>query len=465
MAIQILHRTVIVTVKVNRAVVAGENDNGVFRETDAVERPHDLPDLPVNLLDDIAAHAAVARADKRFLGHSGNVRIKQANFEEKWLVLPLLDELDGLGDNRAGEFLVFETGRLAAFHVADAADAVDDRAGVLFVRALLEQFGAFQASRFVAKVRDVAHLNRVTLLLGLVGYYGAVKSNASIGELGKVRLPSVESLLTISEAQTAVDGAENALLSRDIKLQARKEKYTTFADAWKRAEAAWKVYEPLPQNTEEEATWKKFVPAWEAWKKDHQAYVALSQEYDKTVMDQEKGSELYSKMASQALAINAESFAKAKIVLDQIVELYRAKSDNAQATYSKVDLLTVHSMLTLKEAQTGIDSAENALLDRSGDLADRKTSYDRITAAWQRIAAARKVYELLEQTPEEARLWQAFVPAWEKWKTDHEAFVALSKSYDGTVDGYRRSNELYKKMTEQGLVVNAVTFGAAETYG
>ena len=303
----------------------------------------------------------------------------------------------------------------------------------------------------------------ITLLLGLVGYYGAVKSNASIGELGKVRLPSVESLLTISEAQTAVDGAENALLSRDINLKARQEKYAAFADAWKRAEAAWKVYEPLPQTTEEEATWKKFVPAWEAWKKDHQAYVALSQEYDKTVTDQEKGSELYSKMASQALAINAESFAKAKALLDQIVEIYRAKSDNAQATYSKVDLLTTHSLLTIKEAQTGIDSAENALLDRSGDLADRKTSYDRITAAWQRIAAARKVYEPLEQTPEEARLWQAFVPAWETWKSDHEAFVALSKSYDGTVGGYRRSNELYKKMTEQGLVVNAVTFGAAET--
>ena len=304
----------------------------------------------------------------------------------------------------------------------------------------------------------------ITLLLGLVGYYGAVKSNQSIGELGTVRLPSVMSLLVISEAQTAVDGAENALLSRDINLKARQEKYATLAAAWKRAEEAWKVYEPLPQTTEEEATWKKFVPAWEAWKKDHQTYVALSQEYDKTVTDQEKGAELYSKMASQALAVNAESFAKAKALLDQIVEVYRSKTDNAQATnYSRVDLLTVHALLTIKEAQTGIDSAENALLDRSGDLADRKTSYDRIAAAWERVAAARKVYEPLAQTPEEARLWQSFVPAWDKWKSDHETFVTQSKSYDTTVAGYRRSNELYKKMTEQALVVNGVTFSAVET--
>ena len=304
----------------------------------------------------------------------------------------------------------------------------------------------------------------LTLLLGLVGYYGAVKSTQSISEIGKVRLPSVENLLIISEAQTAVDGTENALLSRDINLKARQEKYATFAAAWKRAENAWKVYEPLPQTPEEEATWKKFVPAWEAWKKDHQTYVGTSQEYDKTVEAQQKGADDYSKMANQALVLNAESFTKAKRLLDQVVEIYRAKTDNAQATnYSRGDLLTVHALLTIKEAQTGIDSAENALLDRSGSLEDRKTSYDRIVAAWQRIAAARKVYEPLEQTPEEGKLWKEFVPAWDKWKADHEAFVALSKSYDTTVDGYRRGNELYKKMTEQALVVNGVTFSAAET--
>jgi methyl-accepting chemotaxis protein len=302
----------------------------------------------------------------------------------------------------------------------------------------------------------------ITLLLGLVGYYGALTSNQSIGELGKVRLPSVESLLIVSEAQTAVDGAENALLSRDIDLKARQEKYATFAAAWQRAEAAWKVYEPLPQTAEEEAIWKKFVPAWEAWKKDHQAYVALSQEYDKTVTDQQKGVELYTKMASQALAVNAESFAKAKAIGVQVIEIYRAKTDTTQATVARLDMLAVHALLTMKESHTAIDAAENALLDRSGDLTDRKTSYDRIAAAWNEIEKAQKVFAPLEQTSEVARLWQEFLPAWDRWKADHEAFVALSKSYDATVAGYRRGNEIYKKMTQQGLVQNALTFAPAE---
>jgi methyl-accepting chemotaxis protein len=303
----------------------------------------------------------------------------------------------------------------------------------------------------------------ITLLLGLVGYYGATKSNEAIAEIGAVRLPSVSSLLIMNEAQTAVDGAENALLSRDIDLKTRQEKYAIFAAAWKRAEAAWKVYDALPQTTEEQAVWKKFVPAWEAWKKDHHAFVALSQEYDKTVEAQHKAAKDYAAMAKQALVDNTESFKKAKHQLDQIVEIYRAKADNTKATYSRVDLLTIHSLLTIKEAQTGIDASENALLDRSGNLEDRKGSYDRAAGAWQRIEAAWKVYEPLEQTPEEAKLWKDFVPAWAKWKADHQAFVALSKSYDTSVDACIKGDALYKKMTQQGLVTNGITFSAAET--
>ena len=71
-----------------------------------------------------------------------------------------LDEFDGFGDDGVAQFLVFEPRRLAAFHVTDAADAIDDCAGVLLVRALLEQIGSLQAGRLVAQVREVAHLDR-----------------------------------------------------------------------------------------------------------------------------------------------------------------------------------------------------------------------------------------------------------------------------------------------------------------
>jgi len=78
------------------------------------------------------------------------------------------------------------------------------------------------------------------------------------------------------------------------------------------------------------------------------------------------------------------------------------------------------------------------------------------------VDTAWKIYEPLEQTPEEATIWKAFVPAWNAWKADHETYVALSKAYDASVDAYRKGNELYAEMTAQALVTNAVTFTAAE---
>lgn len=173
-------------------------------------------------------------------------------------------------------------------------------------------------------------VSAITLLLGIVGYYGAVTSEKAIYEIGMVRLPSVQSLLVISEAQTAVDSAENALLSREIDLNARQEKYATFAAAWERAEDAWKVYEPLPQTEEEAATWQKFVPAWEAWKKDHQTYVALSKEYDTALAALNQGDdksnteqldEIYKRMTTQALVTNVVTFSTAEGYLNKVVEI------------------------------------------------------------------------------------------------------------------------------------------------
>jgi phosphoglycerate-specific signal transduction histidine kinase len=74
----------------------------------------------------------------------------------------------------------------------------------------------------------------IALALGLVGYYGIVASDKAIEEIGGVRLPSVQALLTLSEAQTA----------------------------------------------EEAVVWKQFVPAWSRWWKDHEDYVKQVREFE-----------------------------------------------------------------------------------------------------------------------------------------------------------------------------------------
>ena len=166
----------------------------------------------------------------------------------------------------------------------------------------------------ISKMKDgpklIGGFLMVAFIAAFIGIFGLLKLSdlsQALSEIAQVRLPSVESLLIISEAQSAVDGSENALLSQDTSDTDRQAAYQRFVDAKKRADDAWKIYEPLPQTTEEAMVWKEFVPAWEKWWKDHEDFVSLAREYDRA-----RSSELYKKMSKQALETNSVSFSAAE---------------------------------------------------------------------------------------------------------------------------------------------------------
>jgi methyl-accepting chemotaxis protein len=123
-------------------------------------------------------------------------------------------------------------------------------------------------------------ITAITLLLGGIGFYGVQKLADVLQEVSTVRLPSIQAVLTISDAQTAVSRAENALLSTRLDDTLRQEQFARFGEAKNRADTAWKIYEPLPQSAEEAVAWKKFTPAWEQWWQDHETYAALVREFD-----------------------------------------------------------------------------------------------------------------------------------------------------------------------------------------
>jgi methyl-accepting chemotaxis protein len=118
----------------------------------------------------------------------------------------------------------------------------------------------------------------ITLIVGLIGYFGVSKLGNNLEEVADVRLPSIVGLAYINEAQTTIQGTERTMLIQGID----KEHFDTLKndldEAWAHVAKGRKIYEPLPQTKEEETLWKEFVPAWEKWKKDHQRVVALSAE-------------------------------------------------------------------------------------------------------------------------------------------------------------------------------------------
>ena len=131
-------------------------------------------------------------------------------------------------------------------------------------------------------------VSAITLVLGVVGYYSAVRSQGSIAEIGGVRLPSVASLLIIKENAENIRGTLRTLSITGLSAELRKRQYDNIAEARKEYEAAWKIYEQLPQTREEAETWKQFVPAWNAWRAENNKGMQLSQQLDHLLSVYEK---------------------------------------------------------------------------------------------------------------------------------------------------------------------------------
>lgn len=168
----------------------------------------------------------------------------------------------------------------------------------------------------------------IAVFIGLMGYYSMSKMKTSEEEISGNRLPSLQSLLIISEAQTAVDSAENALLTSELVGKARQSQYQRINDAFKRVEAAWAIYEPLPQTAEEKKVWPEFVKAWDKWKSDDAECVRLLKLYD-----DKKSVSLRKQIIKQALEINAESFTAAEDLINKLVEINKEAARSATANF------------------------------------------------------------------------------------------------------------------------------------
>jgi methyl-accepting chemotaxis protein len=120
----------------------------------------------------------------------------------------------------------------------------------------------------------------IAAALGLIGYYGAAKGDQAITEIGGVRLPGIESLLFINRSAITIQAAQRTLLNPDAEEADRKRQLENVAMARADYQAAWKVYEPLPQTEAEAALWKEFVPAWEEWRSDNNEFFKLYGELD-----------------------------------------------------------------------------------------------------------------------------------------------------------------------------------------
>ncbi|MBV7539102.1 MCP four helix bundle domain-containing protein [Duganella sp. sic0402] len=107
------------------------------------------------------------------------------------------------------------------------------------------------------------------LTVALLAFSGMKTQGQMLDQIGRNRMPSVQALLVINEAQTAIRSSSRAIdamamypnevdgIAHEIK---RKQ------DAWANVDKAMKAYDALPQESEEAAVWKIFLKQWDSWK-------------------------------------------------------------------------------------------------------------------------------------------------------------------------------------------------------
>jgi len=180
-------------------------------------------------------------------------------------------------------------------------------------------------------------VSAIALVIGLVGYLGAVNLSANLNEVGKVRLPSLVGLGIINEAQTAIQrGERTALLPLD-KAHYESE-LKNVKEAWERVEKGWKIYEPLPQTKEEEGLWKQFVPAWEAWKKDNLMVMEL---IARSRSSQGADAQKYLAEASAlSFGAAAKTFSAGEELLNKITDLNHKVADEEKVKAAAISART-----------------------------------------------------------------------------------------------------------------------------
>jgi methyl-accepting chemotaxis protein len=175
----------------------------------------------------------------------------------------------------------------------------------------------------------------IAIVIGVIGYRGISATMSEYDHTAEVLLPSVANILTVRELQMNIVAAERTLLVPGLDGSVAEAQLEAIETAWKELDSAWKAYEVLPRNEKEEALWQKFVPVWQAWKKDHEEFMKLYDEYARTG-DQA----LYDRLSAHAFGAEAESLEETEALLGEIVAL---NSRQAEADMERADALVLAS--------------------------------------------------------------------------------------------------------------------------
>ncbi|MGK9476948.1 methyl-accepting chemotaxis protein [Melioribacter sp. OK-6-Me] len=196
----------------------------------------------------------------------------------------------------------------------------------------------------IKKFYDLKILTKIVVLFtaivimtginAFLAYQNLNKEENVINYLGKNVLPSIQSLITLYQAETSALSAERGVLNRDLKDKSIRESiYNSINSAFERADKAWNIYDNLDKTEEQANIWAQFKEDWKEWKSIHQQVIENQRKIDQLIPEEnnEQIEELV--LQNNLLSVKAlEKFDAAKVHLKKLVELYDSEAENFNNT-------------------------------------------------------------------------------------------------------------------------------------
>ncbi len=120
----------------------------------------------------------------------------------------------------------------------------------------------------------------LTLLLGIMGYYGTHRGLKALTQLGCKELPTVKNLLIIGSEAENIRGTMRTLAIPGLSPEVRRRQYHLVQTARENYEKSWKAFEALPHTPQEAAAWQAFVPLWQAWREENNRALEIAKKID-----------------------------------------------------------------------------------------------------------------------------------------------------------------------------------------
>jgi methyl-accepting chemotaxis protein len=211
------------------------------------------------------------------------------------------------------------------------------------------------------------------LVVMFISFLGLKKEGEMLREIGLVRMPSVQALMTMNEAKTALRSSArgvDALSNYPEQADELAHELKRQGEIMGQFDKAWKVYDALPQTTEEEKVWKQFVKDWDTWKQRNAVFTDQLSKVIRT--DKDKRKEEFIEL-HKVLVANRSTFHAVEDGLEKLVQInvdvgnQAVQDADAAATAAQTQMYTASAVALALLVSLGLLILTGILRQLGGD--------------------------------------------------------------------------------------------------